>query len=270
MRGVPIRLDRVLAENISRRCSTRSIAHPELMETLEGYIATNLNRRVTARTLYVHTNTVDYRLKRITHLTGFDPTQATGLWSLRSALVARSWLPKPRIPRLSWRDRSHGLRPADRRRPWTRVVSTLRADGSIQSSLVNAGVLKHPETGEQVVGMVVRGGTRKLDNLRVRNRMTVVARVGRRWAAAEGPVWVVGPDDPHPDVDADQLRRLLREVFHPGRRRPRGLERIRQGDGHRAPRGRTRRPRSQLRQQLTPHTTVGPNVLFGGLGPLTH
>ena len=81
------------------------------------------------------------------------------------------------------------------------VVSTSRADGTVQSSLVNAGVLAHPQTGEPVVGMVVRGGTRKLDNLRVRARMTVVVRVGWAWAAVEGSVWIVGPDDPVPDQD---------------------------------------------------------------------
>ncbi|WP_433654576.1 pyridoxamine 5'-phosphate oxidase [Nocardia sp. CA-128927] len=93
------------------------------------------------------------------------------------------------------------------------VVSTSRADGTVQSTLVNAGVLAHPQTGESVVGMVIRGGTRKLDNLRVRARMTVVARVGWAWAAVEGAVWIVGPDDQVPGIDAERLRQLLREVF---------------------------------------------------------
>lgn len=93
------------------------------------------------------------------------------------------------------------------------VVSTLRADNTIQSSLVNAGVLPHPDTGAEVIGMVVRGGTRKLDNLRLRPRMTVVVRVGWEWAAAEGPVIVVGPDDPVPGFDTERLRILLRDVF---------------------------------------------------------
>ncbi|MBF6174026.1 PucR family transcriptional regulator, partial [Nocardia blacklockiae] len=65
--------------------------HPELLQTLQTHIAHNLNRQRTARLLHVHTNTVDYRLKRIGQLTGFDPTQASGLWYLRSALVARSY-----------------------------------------------------------------------------------------------------------------------------------------------------------------------------------
>jgi PPOX class probable F420-dependent enzyme len=93
------------------------------------------------------------------------------------------------------------------------VVSTPRVDGTIQSSVVNAGVLPHPLTGERTVGMVLRGGTRKLVNLRARPRMTVVVRVGWQWAAVEGPVWIAGPDDPVPGVDAERLRLLLREVF---------------------------------------------------------
>jgi len=93
------------------------------------------------------------------------------------------------------------------------VVSTLRQDGTIASSVVNAGVLPHPTTGQLVVGMVLRGGTRKLDHLRVRPRATVVARVGWQWASAEGPVELIGPDDPQDPVDAQRLRLLLREVF---------------------------------------------------------
>ncbi|WP_024804051.1 helix-turn-helix domain-containing protein [Nocardia sp. BMG51109] len=65
--------------------------HPELLDTLRRHISTNLSRRQTARALHVHANTVDYRLKRIAQLTGFDPTQAAGLWYLRSALVARTY-----------------------------------------------------------------------------------------------------------------------------------------------------------------------------------
>jgi hypothetical protein len=44
-----------------------------------------------------------------------------------------------------------------RRERFLVVVSTVRADGTIQSSVVNAGVLAHPVTGEQVVGFVTYG-----------------------------------------------------------------------------------------------------------------
>ena len=93
------------------------------------------------------------------------------------------------------------------------VVSTLRPDGTIQSSVVNAGVLPHPVTGEQVVGLVSRGDAQRLAHLRARPRATVVIRAGWQWAAAEGPVELAGPDDPLPGVDAERLRLLLREIF---------------------------------------------------------
>jgi PPOX class probable F420-dependent enzyme len=93
------------------------------------------------------------------------------------------------------------------------VVSTLRPDDTIQASVVNAGVLDHPLTGRPVVAFVAMGGSRKLANLRARPRATVVARVGWEWAAAEGPVELVGPDDPVAGIDAERLRLLLRDVF---------------------------------------------------------
>ena len=93
------------------------------------------------------------------------------------------------------------------------VVSTLRPDGTIQSSVVNAGVLPHPVTGAQVVGLVSRGDAHRVANLRARPRATVVVRAGWEWASAEGPVELAGPDDPMPGVDAERLRLLLREIF---------------------------------------------------------
>ena len=93
------------------------------------------------------------------------------------------------------------------------VVSTSRADGSVQSSVVNAGVLCHPITGQPVVGLVAAGGSRRLANLRERPRATVVIRAGWVWAGVEGPVELAGPDDPLDGVDDERLRLLLREIF---------------------------------------------------------
>ena len=93
------------------------------------------------------------------------------------------------------------------------VVSTLRGDGTIQSSVVNAGVLEHPVTGAQVVALVARGGALKLANLRARPRATIVVRAGWQWAAAEGPAEIAGPDDPLPGFPPEALAGLLRHVF---------------------------------------------------------
>ena len=93
------------------------------------------------------------------------------------------------------------------------VVSVPRPDGTIQSSVVNAGVLPHPVTGAQVVGLVSRGDAHRVTNLRARPRASVVIRAGWQWAGVEGPAELAGPDDPMPGVDAERLRLLLREIF---------------------------------------------------------
>ena len=93
------------------------------------------------------------------------------------------------------------------------VVSTLRADGTIQASLVNAGVLPHPTSGRPVLGFVTYGKV-KLANLRVRPQLAVTFRNGWQWATVEGAAELAGPDDPQPWLDdGDQLRLLLREAF---------------------------------------------------------
>jgi PPOX class probable F420-dependent enzyme len=93
------------------------------------------------------------------------------------------------------------------------VVSTVRADGSMPASVVNAGVLDHPVTGAPVVALVARGGTRKVANLRARPRATVVFRVGWEWVTVEGPTELAGPDDTLAGFDASELPALLRDVF---------------------------------------------------------
>jgi PPOX class probable F420-dependent enzyme len=93
------------------------------------------------------------------------------------------------------------------------VVSTSRSNGTIQSSVVNAGVVDHPLHGRRVVAFVAAGSSRRLVNLRVRPRATVVIRAGWQWAGVEGPVELAGPDDPLKGIDGERLRLLLREIF---------------------------------------------------------
>jgi PPOX class probable F420-dependent enzyme len=93
------------------------------------------------------------------------------------------------------------------------VVSTLRADGTIQASLVNAGVLNHPSTGLPVLAFVTYGKV-KLANLRARPHLAATFRDGWQWATVEGRAELAGPDDPQPWLtDPERLRLLLREVF---------------------------------------------------------
>lgn len=93
------------------------------------------------------------------------------------------------------------------------VVATSRSNGSVQASVVNAGVLDHPTTGDLVVGFVARGGARKLANMRARPRVTVVFRSGWEWVAVEGDADLAGPDDLLEKLDPGDVPRLLREVY---------------------------------------------------------
>ena len=92
------------------------------------------------------------------------------------------------------------------------VISTARADGTIQSSLVSAGVLEDPATGQDVVGFVTYGPA-KLANLRARPQATVTFRAGWQWATVEGQARIIGPDDPAAEANPERLRLLRREVF---------------------------------------------------------
>lgn len=93
------------------------------------------------------------------------------------------------------------------------VVVTRRADHTPHTSVVNAGVLPDPVTGEPSVAFVAAGGARKLVHLRADPTIAVVVRAGWQWAAVEGHARLFGPDDLHPEVDGDRLRLLLREIF---------------------------------------------------------
>jgi len=100
-------------------------------------------------------------------------------------------------------DRDHGLC----------VLSTIRSDGSVQSSVINAGVMRHPRTGEPAVALVAAGGTRKLDHLRADPRATIVVRAGWQWVTVEGVAEIIGPDDQQAGIDEETLRLLLRNIF---------------------------------------------------------
>ena len=93
------------------------------------------------------------------------------------------------------------------------VVSTVRADGTVQASLVNVGLLPHPVSGEPVLAFVTYGKV-KLANLRARPPLAVTFRDGWLWATVEGRAELAGPDDPQPWLtEPDRLRLLLRQIF---------------------------------------------------------
>jgi PPOX class probable F420-dependent enzyme len=90
------------------------------------------------------------------------------------------------------------------------VVATTRADGTVQSSVVNAGIVAHPVHHQDTLAFVTYGPA-KLAHLRRRPSVTLTFRAGWDWVAVEGRAELLGPDDP--GLDADALRLLLRDVF---------------------------------------------------------
>lgn len=92
-------------------------------------------------------------------------------------------------------------------------VSTVRGDGSVQSTVVNAGVVDHPVSGTPVAAFVGRPSTRKIANLRANPTATLLWRAGWAWVALEGTAELVGPDDGLEGVAAEQLPALLRVVY---------------------------------------------------------
>ena len=93
------------------------------------------------------------------------------------------------------------------------VATTVRPQGTIHASVVNAGVLEDPVSGEACIGFVARGAARKLSLLRASGRAAVVFRHGADWVAVEGPVRLIGPHDPLEDFSSAQLARLIRDIF---------------------------------------------------------
>ncbi|HEV7726432.1 MAG TPA: helix-turn-helix domain-containing protein, partial [Modestobacter sp.] len=62
-------------------------AGSEVLETVRVVLGNGGNLEASARALFVHTNTVRYRLKRAAELTGYSATDARGAWTLQLALA---------------------------------------------------------------------------------------------------------------------------------------------------------------------------------------
>jgi DNA-binding PucR family transcriptional regulator len=59
----------------------------DLVETLTAYVTNSGSIEATARELFVHANTVRYRLRRVQEVTGYSPTDARDAYALHLALT---------------------------------------------------------------------------------------------------------------------------------------------------------------------------------------
>lgn len=76
------------------------------------------------------------------------------------------------------------------------TISTVRADGTVHSSVVNAGLIDDPVSGTPSLGFIARGDARKLTLLRRAGNATITFRRGWDWASVTGRTHLIGPDDP--------------------------------------------------------------------------
>jgi PucR C-terminal helix-turn-helix domain/GGDEF-like domain len=95
----PVTADALLAERaldgdpLARAALNERVAVPlqaaggEVLETVRAVLAGGGNLEASARALFVHPNTVRYRLRRAAELTGLSATDARGGWTLQIALA---------------------------------------------------------------------------------------------------------------------------------------------------------------------------------------
>jgi DNA-binding PucR family transcriptional regulator len=86
--------ERVISgDDAARRSLVKNIYRPlvaasnGLVETLGTYLELGHSLEATARELFVHANTVRYRLKRVCDVTGWDPLLPREAFVLQTALV---------------------------------------------------------------------------------------------------------------------------------------------------------------------------------------
>jgi DNA-binding PucR family transcriptional regulator len=76
---------RILVDRVHRPLSTS--AHAPLLQTATAYLESGGSLEATARALFVHPNTVRYRLGRISRLIGYDLATPREAWVVRIALA---------------------------------------------------------------------------------------------------------------------------------------------------------------------------------------
>jgi len=68
-----------------------------LLETLVTFLDQGLSVEAAARALFVHANTVRYRLRRIQEVTGYSPTDPRDAYALRLALTLGRLFQRKRV-----------------------------------------------------------------------------------------------------------------------------------------------------------------------------
>lgn len=75
------------------RVMDRLAEHPDLLHTLRVFINSDHNRHRTAESLHLHRNTLNYRLRRVTELTGYNPADPADIRLLAASLIVHDLRP---------------------------------------------------------------------------------------------------------------------------------------------------------------------------------
>ncbi len=85
--------ERALAGDVEAASALTALVHRALLadavlyDTASAYLERTPSLEATARALFIHPNTVRYRLRRVADVTGFSPSDARGAFTLRVGLV---------------------------------------------------------------------------------------------------------------------------------------------------------------------------------------
>lgn len=93
------------------------------------------------------------------------------------------------------------------------MFATVRRDGTIQASLIRAGIFDHPLTRRPTIAALLRGNTVKLRHLRRIPRATVLFRSSTAWVTVEGRTSLIGPEDKAGGYDPASFPELRRAVY---------------------------------------------------------
>ncbi len=82
-------LEDIYQETIGKLVEYDQTHHSHLTETLERYFKQNMNLKETAQSLYIHINTLKYRLQKIEQLTGYSVSSSEGHLHLHLGLKVK-------------------------------------------------------------------------------------------------------------------------------------------------------------------------------------
>ena len=84
-------LDEFVKKHIGKLIRTDEVNDSSLCETLENYLNNNCNAKLTAETMFLHRNTLNYRLEKIKKILGKELDDMESCLTLKLAFMIRNY-----------------------------------------------------------------------------------------------------------------------------------------------------------------------------------